>query len=233
MHSTEQLIARQIAFWEARERATQESGGRGQVKGVTFGPYLLISREKGSGGTAVSHLIGERLGWPVFDREIVDEIASRTQVRRQLIESLDERTRGLAQDLLAPALDRHDIGKTGYLRHLRQVVLALGHQGNVIIVGRGARHILPREHGLSVRLVATLETRAQRYAAAEDIPLAQARSALQKSDGERETFIHRNFNRTAGDLFSHDLIVNTEQFTPPAVAAIILAALQQKLGVAA
>jgi cytidylate kinase len=231
MHSTEQLIARHIAFFEARERAAQESGGRGKIKGVTYGPYLLLSREKGSGGTTVSRLIGERLNWPIFDREIVDEIANRTQARRQLIESLDERTRTLAQELLAPALDRHDIGKTGYLMHLRQVVLALGHQGHVVIVGRGARHILPREFGLSVRLVAPFETRLRRLADAENLSPQAARTALQKSDNERETFIQRNFNHAAGDLFSHDLVINTEQLTPQAVAEIVLAALHHKLGV--
>ena len=105
---------------------------------MSFGPYVLISREKGAGGSAVGQLAGKRLDWQVFNNEIVDAIAQKANVRRELIESLDERDRATIQDAFpgpsTPSpLDRRLSGD------LREVLLTLGHQGDVVIVGRGAK----------------------------------------------------------------------------------------------
>src|SRR5579863_7864671 len=80
--SLEQLVEQQIGRWEMarRRKAHQERSGRGKLGRLYFGPYLLISREKGAGGRQVANLIGQRLGWQVFDRQIVDAIAERTQM---------------------------------------------------------------------------------------------------------------------------------------------------------
>src|SRR5208337_2216422 len=109
-----------------------------QEGGLFYGPYLLISREKGAGGNAVGRLVGKRLGWQVFDNEIVDEIAKTANVHRQLIESLDEHDRAMIEDLISQMLNPEDVGTSGYLVLLKQIVLTLGHQGDVVIVGRGA-----------------------------------------------------------------------------------------------
>jgi cytidylate kinase len=233
MISIEELIARQIALYEAHQRLEKEEQrpGRGKMDKVSYGPYLLLSREKGAGGCTVANLVGKCLGWRVFDREIVDEIARTAQVRQRLIESLDERDRAVLEDIVTSALHRDDITTAGYLYHLKQVVLTLGQHGDVIIVGRGARHILPSQFGLRVRLVAPLETRAQRRAAEQGVTVAAARQEIQKADRERETFIRRHFRHEASDPLSHDLIINTGEMSAETVAEIILTALQQKLGV--
>ena len=35
---------------------------------------LTVAREFGSGGSTISRMVAERLGWRLFDREIVDEV---------------------------------------------------------------------------------------------------------------------------------------------------------------
>lgn len=234
MRSVEQLVSQQVAFYEARRRMENESRqGQPRVGGAAyFGPYLLISRERGSGGLTVARMVGERLGWRVFDREIVEEIARRAQVRRQLVESLDEHSRSLATELFAPMVDHSDLGKDAYFHHLREVVLALGQQGHVVIVGRGARCILPAEFGLSARLIAPLEFRAQRIADAGAITLAEARNQAQKIDAERDAFLHHHFGKSATHLLNYDLVLNAGFLNSAAISEILLTALGQKLGVA-
>jgi hypothetical protein len=89
----------------------EQRPGRGKEGDLFYGPYVTVSREKGAGGNAVAKLVGKRLGWQVFDNEIVDEIAKKAHIRRQLIESLDERDQATIQDmigqLLNPRGDRH------------------------------------------------------------------------------------------------------------------------------
>lgn len=235
MTGTEELVSRQIADYSLRQRLqkSQRQSGKDTGPHLSYGPYLLISRERGSGGDTVAHLVGDRLGWRVFDREIVDEIAQRTQVRHQLIESLDERDRSIIEKLLVPALNRSDIGEAGYLHQLKIALMVLGQQGNVIIVGRGARYLLPRQYGLSVRLIAPVETRISRIAEEHQITLDAARTIVLTSDRERAAFIRHSFHRELNDPLAHDLIVNTDQLTPAAIADSILTLITHKLGITA
>src|SRR5512136_235549 len=117
MIDIEDMVRKQIALYRAYDiRAHREQrSGRGKEGKLSYGPYLVISREKGAGGSAVAQLAGRRLGWQVFDKEIVDAIAQKAQVRRELIESLDERDRATIRDAIGQWLRPPPIGTSGYL----------------------------------------------------------------------------------------------------------------------
>jgi cytidylate kinase len=231
--SLEQLIEQQMGRWELarHRRLPQERPGRGKFGRLYFGPYLLISRDKGAGGHEIAKLIGGRLGWQVFDRQIVDAIAERTQMRQQLVESLDEKTRGVLEEFLRDVLTK-EIGSTDYLRHLRQVLLTLGQQGDVVIVGRGAEYILPGQFGLRAKLVAPFDVRAERILKANGATLEAANSLVARVDQERTNFIRSHFQKDARDPLHYDLVVNTGGLSVEQTAEIVLAALKNKLGIA-
>jgi len=157
-------------------------------------------------------------------------VAERAQIRQQLIENLDERTRGGLEEFLRHVLTR-EIGSTDYMLHLRQVLLTLGQQGDVVIVGRGAEHILPGPFGLRTRLVAPFDVRVERIARAEGLEPEAARGAVGKVDQERKDFIRSHFQQDARDPMGYDLVVNTGSLSAEGTAEIVLAALKQKLGV--
>ena len=142
MIDIEDVVRKQVALYRADEIRADRMlrAGRGKEGKLSYGPYLLISREKGAGGSAVAQLAGKRLGWQVFDKEIVDAIAERAKVRRELIESVDERDRATIQDAIGELLHPQAIGTSGYRAHLHEILLTLGHQGDVVIVGRGAQY---------------------------------------------------------------------------------------------
>lgn len=245
MIDAEKYIQDQIAVFQANEalekrRENRERRpGRGKEGDLSYGPYLIISREKGAGGNAIARLVGNRLGWQVFDGEIVDEIAKQAHLRRQLIESLDERDQArirdiiqeTLQDTLGQLLHSQTIGAADHLRYLRQVVLTLGYQGDVVIVGRGARFILPSQFGLGVRMVAPIETRIRRVAEKAHLSLEAARVEVEKTDHERVKAVRRQFGHDVTDPLSHDLLINTAAMSVEAAAEVVLTALQQKLGV--
>jgi hypothetical protein len=227
------VVRKQIALYQADQiRANrQRRSGRGKEGKLSYGPYLLISREKGAGGSALGQRAGKRLGWQVFDKEIVDAIAQRAEVRRELIESLDERDRATIQDTVGQWLNPQPIGTAGYLAHLREVLLTLGHQGNVVIVGRGAQYVLPSQFGLRVRMVAPVEERVRRIASRENLSLKVARVEVESSDRERTRLARRQFGKNSADPMNHDITINTGELTVEAAAEVVLTALQQKLGV--
>ena len=179
----------------------------------------------------MANLIGRKLGWQVFDRQIVDAIAQRTRMRQQLVENLDEKTRGGLEEFLRHVLTK-EIGSTDYLAHLRQVLLTLGQQGDVVIVGRGAEYILPGQFGLRVRLVAPIDIRTERIARGSGLAPEAAHPLVAKVDQERKDFAHDQFQKDLRDPLNYDLVVNTGALTVEETAEIVLAALKQKLGVA-
>ena len=230
MIDIEDFVRKRLALYAAyaiRDRRP----GRGKEGKLTYGPYLLFSREKGAGGSAVARRTGKRLGWQVFDSELVDAIAKRANVRRELIESLDERERGAIQEIIDQLLDSKSIGTSGYLAHLREVLLTLGHQGDVVVVGRGAHYVLPSQFGLRIRMVAPVEVRAQRIASRGNLSLKAARSEIQRSDRERMRLAKRDFGQSAADSLNYDVTINTAELTLEAATEVILTALQRKLAV--
>ena len=229
----EDLVRKQIAIFRANEIEAERAqrAGRGKEGKLSFGPYLLISREKGAGGSAVGQLAAKRLGWQMFNNEIVDAIAQKAHVRRELIESLDEHDRKTIRDAVDRLLHPQPVETAGYLATLHEILFTLGHQGDVIIVGRGAEYVLPSRFGLRVRMVAPVEVRVQRVATSGNLTLEAARAEIKISDRERAKLAHRHFGQDPREPLNHDVIINTAELSIEAATEIVLTALQRKLAV--
>jgi cytidylate kinase len=237
MNAALRLIEKQIAMADFRNRSGQTIAqnvtvpGRYMTKdGASFGPCLLISRECGSGASQLAQLVGARLGWNVFDAKIVDEIAQAAHIHNQLVKSVDERVHTYWEQTLRELL-LDDLVDEKYLRLLKQVVTALGSHGNVVFVGRGAQYFLPPQCGLSVRMTAPLEARAERVAERMNLSLEQARLKTRKIDAERAAFVWKTFKKDSASPINYDLIINTGEIKIESAANIVLASIQEKLGV--
>ncbi len=171
------------------------------------------------------------MGWQVFDDRIVDEIAKQAHVSRQLIESLDERDRDTIHDIVGRLLKPHEMGQSGYVVYLKQVVLTLGHQGDVVIVGHAAQYLLPNRFGLSVRMVAPIEARIRRVADKAHLSLDAAQAEVERTDRERVRLVRRELGHNVADPLTYDLLINTAALAVETAAEIVITALQRKLGV--
>src|SRR5262249_37429823 len=83
--SAEHLVAtlRVYRHGESRQRACPSAGPR---RAFT----VALSREAGVDAGPVADEIGERLGWPVFDDELVDLIAQEMEAPTEAIRRVDE-----------------------------------------------------------------------------------------------------------------------------------------------
>jgi cytidylate kinase len=63
---------------------------KGKVE-ENVGPYIVVSRETGAGGSQIARMVGQKLGWDVLDKEIVDYLASEYGTSRSLVELVDEK----------------------------------------------------------------------------------------------------------------------------------------------
>lgn len=227
------LIDRQVAMWEIRDRLgmSTRQPGRTTLDGVEYGPCLLVSRECGSGGSLIARKAGEQLGWTVYDGEIVDEIARVEHERRRLLESVDENCRSRWEQTWQQVLTWAQPADAIYLHGLRQVVMSLGHHGEAVIVGRGARHLLPSSCAVRVRVVAPLARRVAQLAEDEKITEAAARAKIKEIDAARANFIWRTFKQRADAPLNYDLVLNSAELGIHGATEMVLAAISTKLGI--
>src|SRR5262245_60312859 len=88
----DQLVERACQHWERRHRAEIAEAGESLPGGRAF--TITLAREAGTQGTAVAHEVGKRLGWNVYDHELLERIAQDKGLRTDLLESVDERHSG-------------------------------------------------------------------------------------------------------------------------------------------
>ena len=227
------LIESQIMMSRMRNpfgRSASRPGRFLTEEGVAFGPCLLFSRECESGASDLAREVGKRLGWNVFDSQIVDEIARASHSHQRLVESVDEHVQSYWEQTWRQLL-LNGMPDEAYLRHLQQVILALGHQGDVVIVGRGAQFFLPPQSAVRIRMIAPLEFRAKRLAERAGLSFEQARAKVSRTDQERESFNRKVFGKRIGDPVHHDLIINTSEISSNGAVELALTALEDKLGV--
>src|SRR5581483_5336898 len=101
---------------------------------------------------------GGKLGWQVYDQELLEYMTQDAVVRQGLTDALSPACLEWLEARLA-VLRRGWKGEDPAVANLALVVLALAAGGQVVLIGRGAGCILPGATTLNVRVVAPLEER--------------------------------------------------------------------------
>jgi cytidylate kinase len=207
---------------EKREAAASRSD---LIRPAPHALTIALSREAGAQGTAVGQEVGTRLGWPVYDHELLERIAQDMGLHTRLLESVDERRVSWLLEVFEALMSAPYASEGAYVHRLVKTVLALGTHGECIIVGRGAALILPAETTLRVRLIAPLKTRSVAMSKRLGVPEVEATRQLEALDRERNTFVQDHFFKDPADPWHYDLILNSARFGVAECAKLIVDAL--------
>jgi cytidylate kinase len=209
--------------WEERRKAevsrADQLGGRSLT--------IALAREAGTQGTDVAREVGTRLGWPVYDHELLERIAQDLGIRTRLLESVDEKRVGWLLEALGGLMPGPSASESAYVHGLVKTVLALGSHGECVIVGPGAAFILPAEATLRVRLVAPLKHRVASIAQRLGLSRDQAKCQTQALDRERDRFIRDHFFKDPTDPQNYDLVLNCARFGAVGCADVIVTAVER------
>lgn len=189
------------------------------------GLFVAISRESGAEGAQLAQLLGERLSWQVYDRELLDKVAERFHVEKGHLELVDETQGNWVADLVGTLLDPATIRRERYVAQLFRVVRSVWRERNVVIVGRGAQFLLPRAKGLAVRVIASRKYRIERVMKRLNVGAAEAARAMDEVDRGRRDFVSRYFHHDIDDAHLYDLVLNVERLGLEGVVMQIMAAL--------
>jgi hypothetical protein len=193
----------------------------------SIGPITItVSREAGARGKSVAVEIGRLLGWPVYDREIMEKIAEKVRRPASHLEGVDERPANWLEECLTGLMTEYRVGATTYLKHLVGVVRGLGLLGHCVLVGRGANCILPPATTLRVRIVAKLSDRvkvtAERHASTDK----EAARQVARIDHERNEFARANFHIDLATPDQYDLVLNTSRLSVAECARAVVEVLR-------
>jgi cytidylate kinase len=220
------IIERQMRLRDARDRALLEKPAATRAQKYHF---ITISRDHGTRGDAIAELLGARLQWHVFDKEILNDIAENSHVREGLVKELDERAEGLIEDTLGRFLRMAEGGSFGiedYHNSLMQTMHLLAARGDAILVGRGGNFALAGvEGGFHIRIVGSPEIRSRRLSTRWQLDLEETRRRVSELDEGRRNFIRHHFKQDVDNARFYDQVFNTDRLTPEQVVASVLGAL--------
>ena len=218
------IVEEQIKAW-----SYQSSRNISSQKQKTKFPVITISREFGARGAALAELLGQRMDFKIWDKELLKAIAEELGSDQKLLETLDERRQQAVEDAVAGFMD--DIyTNVNYLRSLIRVVKTIEEHGRSFIVGRGANYICQNPQSFHVRVVCPFNTRVTEYAKRENLEEREVREIIKQKDRERAEFIKQNFYRDVTNQSDYDLILNSKTFTLEQIADMVLDGYEKKLG---
>jgi hypothetical protein len=220
---------RQMHAWamkaEQADRAVERHGDpRSESRPIRF---IAISREAGAGGGEIAQLLGERLGWKVFDRNLLDQIAERFRLCRRMLELVDETQSSWVYDVLGTWMDCQVVPHEKYFSLLsRSIVAAAAVCDHAVFVGRGAQFLLPRAELLAVRLIASPKFRVRQLMERLHLNESDARRTMKEIDTGRREFVERFLHRDSTDPHLYDVVINVEACGREGAIAEVLSAMR-------
>jgi cytidylate kinase len=202
---------------------------------------LTVSRQLAAGGAFIGQGVARRLGLRYVDRELLTQAAAALGVEdERSLETIEERVATLwprvARALFVGAPDTPFVPPPPPVResdvHAVQtrLIRELADEGNVVIVGRGAPHVLGDRPGVvRVFVHAPKERRIVELQRLYGVSPAEARRMLEQSDRDRAKFVESMTGRSWTDACLYDLTVDTSVIPIELATDLIVSVLRARM----
>lgn len=180
---------------------------------------VCIGRQFGSGGQEIGQGLADRLGIPLYDKEILKKAAEKSGIVEELFERADEMPTNSFLYTLSVGAHGHAMGMPNYGDYLTNDKLFLFQSNTIreiaekescVIIGRCADYILrERKDMVSVFIHAPLEMRIQYLRDRRDVPADEAKALIKKSDRQRANYYNFYADSDWGAASSYDITLNS------------------------
>ncbi len=214
-----------IGSLEEYNRRQKDKAARNQAKPKAR-PCITISREYGCTGYPMAELLREilmqRTGdeWVMIDKAVIEEVAKRHNLSREILETLGENSRMLSE-ILATFSSRWK-SNYDYFLPLSQHVAALAEQGNVLILELGGsiitRHL---EHSYHFRIFASERFKISTLARRLNIEEEEAEKLMHRQQKVRDRFTRDFLSQDDHEPALYDLLFNNDRCAPEQIAYTI------------
>lgn len=193
--------------------------------------YVTIERQFCSGGQEVASLLAKKLGYKLYDHDILVETAKRLDLPAIYISDLEETAQSnplfnLSQTALGGLAKKKNIPLSDQIFNMeKQIILDVSEGQNCIFVGRCASHILKdRDDCLRVFIYADNAFRTERAVAKENIEPDKAAAELKRVDKRRSDFFAAHTGRKWGEREFFPLSLDSGALGVSACVEILAAA---------
>jgi cytidylate kinase len=204
---------------------------------------VTISRQFGSGGAEVGHIVAKESNLLYIDHAIIAEVAKRLGINEEQAARQDEQTVGEAGHILEAlrssspfSLNYDNLMKRGdlptqaqevaYLRLTQRVLLELATEGDVVIIGRGSQFLLRgAARTLHIYIFAPLGYRIEQVMKLSHVDRASAKELIDRRDSEHNAYLGRYYGGNQNQPNLYHLLINTSLFTYELAANLIQQAL--------
>jgi cytidylate kinase len=168
---------------------------------------ITVEREYGSRGGEFAHHLARRLGWKLMDSELIAATAKAAGVSPELAAKFDEKLdpwyyrygKVFWHDSAYPMTglgEEHVFDSERMLKLIRKEIESAAHEGNCVLVGRGAACALACVPGcFHVFVYATAKAKRDWFVKAFPEKAAQAEQMLAGQDKRRAAVIRKFYNQ--------------------------------------
>jgi cytidylate kinase len=202
-------------------------GDRGAPPSPRSGPSALtiaLSREAGARGGTIARRVGRKLGWQIYDQELLEYMAQEAGVNQSVLDAPPTTPADWVEARLQQLIRDKAVNEHPTIVNLARVMLTLGAQGQVVLIGRGAGCILPRETTLTVRVIAPLRERIAYMGQWLRLPIEEAAERVRLRDERRREFVAKNFHCDPNEVHNYDMLLNSSLLGEDVCAELIVQA---------
>jgi len=204
-------------------------------------PFITISRMYGSGGSEIAELVARRLGWTLYDNQLVDAIAQKSGLPAADVAAAEDRSPSLVERISGAftlgtpeAMPAYVEGQS--LTTDEEIVAATGRviaeavqKGPAVFVGRGAQCLLAeRSDALHVFCYAPAPALVRYAITRLGLLEKDAEKKVQEMNKQREQYVKRHWNRHWRSPDNYHLCLDTGRLGIEGAAELIVAAARRQ-----
>ncbi len=189
---------------------------------------INIGRQFGAGGRGVAALLGERLGIPVYDNELIRKAAEESGFSPAFFKKSDERKRLFRFGSLfglnrASSYAPSAIDGTELFKYQSQAIRDIAQQGSAIFLGRASDYVLRDMECLDVFICAPMEDRVKRVCERTGMEAAEAEKYIQRKEKNRRDYYNFFTLGNWGVASNYDLCLDSSLVGLGGCADLIIA----------
>ena len=190
---------------------------------------ITISREYGSGGRVVGRIVAERLGVPLYDKDIIDMAAKESGLSREVIESAELQAKSSFSYTLSSAVSFGE-GFGGEAISMNEklflaqfdVIAEIGERGEGVIVGRCADYVLRDDPDVTnVFVYGEKEDKIRRCIEEYGDSESEVEKKMATYDKARRNYYNYHTSRKWGEYKNYDLAINSSLVGEQGAADVI------------
>lgn len=179
---------------------------------------ITIGREFGSGGREFGRRLSEALGIAYYDQEIISEIAKRTSLSEQYVQSIVEHRPvfsfpiHIGRSFYPTANPIFEMNMAVYQEQAR-IITEMAAKSSCVIVGRCADYILRDDNPFRIFVYADMDSKIKRCLEkaqeGEKLTEKEVKQQITSIDKKRAQYYAFYTGHTWGDKLNFDLCINT------------------------